>query len=374
MSRSSWQSVRSQSDREPGVLRGSTLRTAVESATEKLRAQAAEIGTALSDAAIQAREWTAPRVESFIEWLTPRLEKAYADSLRAAAPRVAKAAGKAGPVIDIAHDKLVEELIPRLVTAFREAAVRASAVAGDAAETVHDHAEVVAEVATQVAAGAETKKSHRAAKTFFVIATIAAAGAAGAAWYRSRTTVDPWAEPWEPTDPTGADSLQTRPHDGRAFSDTLNDAAGAVGEAAGTAVAKSREAAGTAVTKSREASRKAQEKAGEVKDAAESKVAGVKEAAENKVAEVKDAAVEKALGVKDAVEGTARKVARRAPAKAADAAPVAEAAAAEAPAGEAPAGEAPAAETAVVETAVVETAEATSDAAPASQEPEAPQA
>ncbi|HWB36786.1 MAG TPA: hypothetical protein VHA75_12245, partial [Rugosimonospora sp.] len=75
--------------------------------------QAAEIGSALSDAAVHAKEWTAPKLEAFVEWLAPRLEKAYNESLKAAAPRLEKAAEKAGPVIDTAHDKLVDELIPK---------------------------------------------------------------------------------------------------------------------------------------------------------------------------------------------------------------------------------------------------------------------
>ena len=268
---------------------GSTHHT-IDVDTEKLKAQAAEIGVAVSDAAVHAKEWTAPRLEAFVEWLTPRLEKAYTESLKAAAPRLGKAAEKAGPVIDTAHDKLVDDLIPRLVAAFNEAAERAAAAADSAAGALEGRADAVAGAAAGAAEDAESAKSHTAAKTFFVVAALAAAGAAGAAWYRSRSSVDPWAEPWEPTDPTGADSLQTRPHDGHAtFTEAVGGAADAVGEAAGSAVAASREA-----------THKAAEKAAEVKDAAA-----------EKAAEVKDAVAERAAEVKDAVEGTARKVTRR---------------------------------------------------------------
>ena len=268
---------------------GSTHRTSIDVDTEKLKSQAAEIGSALSDAAVHAREWSTPRIEAFVEWLTPRLEKAYSESLKAAAPHVEKAAEKAGPAIDTAHDRLVDELIPKLVAAFNEAAEKAHVTAEHAAGAIHEHADAVANAAAGAAESAEARKSHAAAKAFFVVATLAAAGAAGAAWYRSRTSVDPWAEPWEPTDPTGADSLQTRPHDGHAFTEAVGDAADAVGEVAGTAVAKSREA-----------SRKAAERAAEVR-----------EAAEERVADVRDAAAERAAEVKDAVEGTARRVVRR---------------------------------------------------------------
>ena len=58
--------------------------------------------------------------------------------------------------------------------------------------------------------------------------------------------MDPWAEPWEPTDPTGStgpDAVHTHQHGVRAsVTDAVGEAADAVGEAAGSAVAKSREA------------------------------------------------------------------------------------------------------------------------------------
>ena len=89
--------------------------------SDKIKDQAAELAALVGVAgtkaqsttahfADQAKDWGQPKVEAFVEWATPRLEKAWQDSLQAAAPRVEKAAEKAGPAIDTAHDKLVDEL------------------------------------------------------------------------------------------------------------------------------------------------------------------------------------------------------------------------------------------------------------------------
>ena len=94
--------------------------------TEKLKEQAAQAAaTAQSaatqladqakDAAVHAKEWGTPKVEAFLEWLQPRVEKAWQDSIQAAAPRVEKAATKAAPAIDTAHDRLVEDVLPKIV-------------------------------------------------------------------------------------------------------------------------------------------------------------------------------------------------------------------------------------------------------------------
>lgn len=262
---------------------------------DKLKEQAADLGATLSGAAVHAKEWTTPRVEAFIDWLLPRLENAYNESVKAAAPRVEKAAEKAGPAIDTAHDKLVDELIPRLVTALNEAAEKAGAAAAKAADTTADLARAnVAELKKQVHV-APPKKSHKGLNTFLVVGLLVGAGAAGAAWFRSRSTVDPWAEPWEPTDPTGStgpDAVHTHQHDVRAsVTDAVGEAADAVGEAAGSAVAKSREA-----------TRKAAEKIDEARGAAEEAAKKVTRRTAAKAEDVADA-TEKAVDGSDEKPG-----------------------------------------------------------------------
>ncbi len=88
-----------------------------------------------------------------------------------------------------------------------------------------------AAAAVAAAAAEQTKKKHTGAKVFWLVAAFLAIGAGVVAWSRSRSTVDPWAEPWEPVESTS--DVQGR----------VADAADSLGEAAGSAVAGARKAA-----------------------------------------------------------------------------------------------------------------------------------
>ena len=59
-----------------------------------------------------AKDWTTPKVEQAIDWLLPRVEHLYKESVKAAAPKVESAADKVSPAIDTAHDKLVDDFLP----------------------------------------------------------------------------------------------------------------------------------------------------------------------------------------------------------------------------------------------------------------------
>jgi len=231
--------------------------------TEHLKEQAADLAAKAGDAAYQAKEWTTPKVEAFIDWLLPRAEHLYKESVKAAAPKVEKAAESVSPAIDTAHDKLVDDLIPRLVTVLNDAAVRAGATAEHVADVAADKAskKSAAIAAAAVAAAEEKRNRHTGAKIFWVLTGIAVAGAAIAAWSRSRSQVDPWAEPWEPSESLGSSGHHSA-------SAVVGDAADAVGEAAGAAVAKAREASRTAAEKVSEAKDDLTEKVTEAKDAA----------------------------------------------------------------------------------------------------------
>lgn len=230
-------------------------RPSIDVDTETLKAQAADLGATIAEVAGQtragagvaaaqaveaaghAKEWTAPKVEAFVDWLLPRVEHLYKESVIAAAPRVEKVAERATPAIGTAHDKLVDELLPRLVLAVNAAADRA-ADAADAAGAAATAA------VTEAAASAQTKK-HTGAKIFWVVAVAVGIGAAVAAWNKNRSTVDPWAEPWEPSAPEVTDSFRSRAHEAKEeLSDVAGQAAETVGEVAGATVAKSRQAAG----------------------------------------------------------------------------------------------------------------------------------
>ncbi|MCL2090974.1 MAG: hypothetical protein FWH11_07095 [Micrococcales bacterium] len=221
---------------------------------KELAAGARVAATRTQGAAVNAYEWTTPRVEAFVEWLTPRLEHLYTEGLKAAAPQVEKAAGKAAPVVDTAHEKIVDELLPKLVAAVHAAADKAQAAEDEAA---------------RLAAQAAQRKSHTARKVFLAAALTAGGIAAAAAWARSRTTVDPWAEPWEPTEAPARTGLE----------DKVGEAADAVGEAAGSAVAKSREA-----------TRKAGEKLAEAREEVSEKIAEAREEISEKIEEISDKA------------------------------------------------------------------------------------
>ncbi|MBO0898590.1 hypothetical protein J1G42_01250 [Cellulomonas sp. zg-ZUI222] len=263
-----------------------THRPKIDVDTERLKGQAAGLGATLadgakhgaaraSDAAGQAKDWTTPKVEAFVAWLVPQVEHLYRESVKTAAPQVEKVAQKATPAIDTAHDKLVDELIPKLVAAMNEAAVKAGAQVGQAADvaatSAGKHSKKIAKAARKAAkeaAKAEHKRSG--AKVFWVVAGLTGAGAALFAWLRSRSTTDPWAEPWEPADSLGSESLRARAQTAAGdLTDAVGDAADAVGEAAGTAVAKSRDAVGKAAEAVGHATEELGDKAKEARDAAQ---------------------------------------------------------------------------------------------------------
>ncbi|MGC5165347.1 hypothetical protein [Luteimicrobium sp. DT211] len=284
-------------------------RTAVD--TEHLKDQAAQLAgqaqdaaSAAKDAAIAAKDWTAPRVEAFLEWLKPRVEDAYRQSLQAAAPQVEKAAVKAGPVIDTAHDRLIDEFLPRIVARINTLATQAGEGAGRAtevgltagADALNKAPEKVAEVAKAAAesVGAETVggaeavrgavdaattkaakladstdgggKSH---KKWWLFGLLAAGLAAYGAWRRSRPQVDPWAEPGP-----------TPSHSFGALVDNTKQAAGDAAEAVG-------EAAGATVARGRDAREKVTDAAGDLGD----KVSEATEDLTDKVSEAVDQAV-----------------------------------------------------------------------------------
>jgi hypothetical protein len=241
--------------------------------SEKVKERAAEASALLSDvsskAAIQAealaaqargqassaRDWAQPRVNDFIAWLTPRAEKAWQDSLQVAAPQVEKVAGKAAPLIDSAHDKLVDDLLPKMVATFNDAASSAASAQGKAS------------LAETVTAAAD-KANKKGSKKGWLIA-LAAGGAAVAGyvfWKRAQPQTDPWAEPWEQG--TGAD-----------YTDGSARHASGVGSAAGSAVAKGKEAGAKAAQTAKDLGVRAYSAATPAFEAAKEKAAPVFDAA-----------------------------------------------------------------------------------------------
>ncbi|MDO8143747.1 hypothetical protein [Isoptericola sp. 178] len=204
------------------------------------------------DAAGQAKDWAGPRYDAFVEWLRPRAEKAWYDSVQAAAPRVEEAAGKAAPLVDTAHDKIVDEYLPQIVTAFNAAAARAAVTAGEASKA----AQKAARAAEKSARKAQRRSQRR--KTVGWTLALGGAAAAGYAFYRrAQPQNDPWAEPWEQSRTPDFDGVA------RDARHAVGDAAEAVGEAAGSAVAKGKEAVSDAREKAASRTSKSRQKATE---------------------------------------------------------------------------------------------------------------
>jgi hypothetical protein len=249
--------------------------------TDRLRSHAADVGASLQHASSHAGQTAAQLADQArvgalqaVDWAAPRVEKALREGAKAAAPKVERAAEKAVPLVDTAHDRLVEDLLPKLVAAVGALAT-ATATGADKARDVTS-AKLTELAHLEVP---EPKKSHTGAKVFWLIAGIAAVGAAIAAWRRSQPQHDPWAEqPWESAE-HGADRFKHRAAEAREeVRDDLGSAAEAVGEVAGEAVARTREA----TEKAKEASERVAERAREATEKAKEATDKAREAAAKK--------------------------------------------------------------------------------------------
>lgn len=182
---------------------------------DRLKNQAAEVGARLSDATVRAgvtaEQLALQAKEAALhtkEWAAPRVERAWHEGKKAAAPKIEAAAEKAIPVVDTAHDKLVDEILPKLVAAIT-AAAGAAAVGADKAREVADAK------LTEIAHIAPPKKKRTGAKIFWTIAGLAIVGGVLSALRRRQPATDPWAEdPWGDVEPelaAAADELDEIP-------------------------------------------------------------------------------------------------------------------------------------------------------------------
>jgi len=167
---------------------------------DRLKSQAADAGALLSDASAragQAAETFAHQAKEAAvqakDWAAPRVEKAWYEGMKAAAPKVELAAEKALPLVDRTHDRLIDDVLPKLLAAVNAAAAAAAVGADKARDVASAKLTDLAHIAPE-----PPKKSHTGAKVFWSIAGLAIAGAVLAAFRRNRPTTDPWAEePWE---------------------------------------------------------------------------------------------------------------------------------------------------------------------------------
>lgn len=258
---------------------------------EKLKQQAAAAAAALSERgsraahqagalagqareqAIHAKDWAGPKVDDLRHWAQPRAEKAWRDGLQAAAPRVQQAAAKAAPLIDSAHHKIVDDLLPRAVAAANSAAAHAadaqrSAAAAAAppltgrAARAAKKAAAAAEKASAAAASAAAKQAAKEARSgsgakrwVWAAVGVGAVAAGYVFWKRAQPQTDPWAEPWE-QNPTADYSAAGR-HGSNSAAGTVGSAVSKGREVAGVAAKQASAAAGKATTAARSAAGKA---------------------------------------------------------------------------------------------------------------------
>ncbi|PRY11412.1 hypothetical protein [Kineococcus rhizosphaerae] len=92
--------------------------------SSKSRIEKLQKGTALAGTVALASK-VAPAVESAVDWAQPRLEKAWDTTRETAAPHVGAAAQRVSPAVDTARDKIVDDLLPKIVEAVQDAAAAA---------------------------------------------------------------------------------------------------------------------------------------------------------------------------------------------------------------------------------------------------------
>ncbi|WP_324650186.1 hypothetical protein [Georgenia sp. H159] len=177
---------------------------------EKVRQQAVELGHVLSEQAGKASEAAVALAEQGKVWASdvaaPKIDKAWRDGVKAAAPKIEAAAEKARPAVDTARDRLVDDYLPRVQKAMHDAAEAASG-----SGNVKDRAGKAGKAA-QKALTTKPKK-HRTGKTLgWVLVGTAAAGTGYLLWRRTQPVDDPWAEEyWEDTTVTTPAEVTTAP-------------------------------------------------------------------------------------------------------------------------------------------------------------------
>ena len=182
---------RSERAAEQARAQAAALKDKAVTLSERVSPTAAQAREASLHAAEAAREWAGPHVGAARDWAGPRLERARDRGVEAAAPRVEAAAeqlAQLAPRVDAARDKIVDELLPRLVEAVGAAAAVVATKTDEARDRSQDALSSVGDSAK--------KSQHRGGKrkAVLVVGVLgAAAGAGYTAWKRGQPTDDPWA-------------------------------------------------------------------------------------------------------------------------------------------------------------------------------------
>jgi len=156
---------------------------------EQLQDQADSLACSASTVAEQLRERVIPAVgqatESAREWARPHVDR----GIEVAAPKLESAVSGLAPKVDTARDKIVDDLIPRVAEAISVWAV-ASAAARDEALARGQGA------ASVISGDSVAKPRHKKKRVLLVVGLLAAAGtAAMAVMKKSAPKDDPWTTP-----------------------------------------------------------------------------------------------------------------------------------------------------------------------------------
>lgn len=150
-------------------------------------------GEALADAAARRGEELATKAtnlaEQGIDWASPRAQKLWDETVKVTAPKLEEAADKVRPYLDNVHDKVVDDYLPRIEVAAREAQKAASQDG-----SLVERATRAGEVTRQTLAKPAPKKRRFGRVLGWTLIGTAAAGAGYLLWRRSQPIEDPWAE------------------------------------------------------------------------------------------------------------------------------------------------------------------------------------
>ena len=177
---------------------------------EKVRQHAIDLGHVLSEQAGKAGEAASSLAGQGKVWATdvaaPKIDKAFRDGVKVAAPRIEAAAEKARPAVDAAHDRIVDDYLPRVQKAMHDAAEAASG-----SGNIKDKAGKAGKAA-QKALTTKPKKNRGAKTVGWILVGTAAAGTGYLLWRRTQPVDDPWAEEyWEDTTVTTPAEVSTAP-------------------------------------------------------------------------------------------------------------------------------------------------------------------
>ncbi|MDQ1535921.1 MAG: hypothetical protein QOE58_314 [Actinomycetota bacterium] len=168
-----------------------------EKLTEQVQEQSESFASTAAAVADQLRERVVPAVgqatENARDWARPHVEH----GIEVAAPKLGSAVNGLAPKVDVARDKIVDELIPRIADAIAGWAAASAAAKDEAVSRGQGAAAVITGDAV-----AAPKGRKRRALVFLGLAS-ATAAAAVKVMKRSAPKDDPWttpiAEPYAPT-------------------------------------------------------------------------------------------------------------------------------------------------------------------------------